>query len=104
MKCPEGFLDRRNDRSKHSFSLQRACLTVHRPSHRCGSTQAKDRQRAATGRLIQNMTLQDPQDDDRDRGARSDVVRYTTEGADEHINKRSLKNDEEPWTDRERQR
>ena len=50
------------------------------------------------------MTIQDPKDDYRYLGVRGEVVSYTTEGADEHINKLSLKYDDEPWTYRETQK
>jgi PPOX class probable F420-dependent enzyme len=50
------------------------------------------------------MTIQDPKDDYRYLGVRGEVVSYTTEGADEHINKLSLKYDNEPWTYRETQK
>ena len=50
------------------------------------------------------MTIQDPNDAYRYLGVRGEVVSYTTEGADEHINKLSLKYDNEPWTYRETQR
>ncbi len=50
------------------------------------------------------MTIQDPNDLYRYLGIRGEVVSYTTEGADEHINKLSLRYDNEPWTYRETQR
>ena len=50
------------------------------------------------------MTIQDPQDYYRYLGVRGEVVSYTTEGADEHINKLSLKYDNEPWVYRETQK
>jgi PPOX class probable F420-dependent enzyme len=43
------------------------------------------------------MTIQDPNDPYRYLGIRGEVVNYTTEGADEHINKLSLKYDNRPW-------
>ena len=50
------------------------------------------------------MTIQDPNDFYRYLGVRGEVVSYTTEGADEHINKLSIKYDNEPWTYRETQK
>src|SRR5262245_12211132 len=50
------------------------------------------------------MTIQDPNDPYRYLGVRGKVVSYTTEGADEHINKLSLKYDNKPWTYRETQK
>ena len=50
------------------------------------------------------MTIQDPNDPYRYLGVRGKVVGYTTEGADEHINKLSLKYDDKPWIYRETQR
>jgi PPOX class probable F420-dependent enzyme len=43
------------------------------------------------------MVIQDPDDPYRYLGMRGEVVSSTTEGADEHINKLSLKYDGEPW-------
>jgi PPOX class probable F420-dependent enzyme len=50
------------------------------------------------------MTLQDPNDFYRYLGMRGEVVSYTREGADEHINKLSVKYDNKPWNYREGQR
>ena len=50
------------------------------------------------------MTIQDPVDPYRYLGIRGDVIGYTTEGADEHINKLSLRYDNEPWTSRKAQK
>ena len=50
------------------------------------------------------MTIQDPKDRYRYLGIRGEVVSYTTEGADEHINKLSLRYDDEPWKPRKEQR
>ena len=50
------------------------------------------------------MTLQDPNDFYRYLGIRGEVVGYTREGADEHINKLSLKYDNKPWIRKQNQR
>jgi len=50
------------------------------------------------------MTIQDPHELYRYFGIRGEVVSYTTEGADEHINKLSLRYDNEPWTERAAQK
>ena len=50
------------------------------------------------------MTLQDPDDFYRYLGMRGEVVSYTREGADEHINQLSVKYDNKPWKYREGQR
>jgi PPOX class probable F420-dependent enzyme len=50
------------------------------------------------------MTIQDPNDQYRYLGIRGEVVGFTTEGADEHINQLSLKYYERPWKYREGQR
>jgi PPOX class probable F420-dependent enzyme len=50
------------------------------------------------------MTLQDPNDFYRYLGMRGEVVSYTREGADEHINRLSVKYDDKPWTYNEGQR
>lgn len=62
----------------------------------------KDRNMKARPQVA--MTIQDPDDRYRYVGIRGEVVGYTTEGADEHINKLSLQYDGEPWTYRETQR
>ena len=50
------------------------------------------------------MVIQDPTDQDRYLGMRGEVVGFTREGADEHINWLSLKYYGKPWTYREGQR
>ena len=50
------------------------------------------------------MTIQDPNDTYRYLGVRGEVVGYTREGADEHINKLSLKYDNKSWILKESQR
>jgi PPOX class probable F420-dependent enzyme len=50
------------------------------------------------------MTIQDPADPYRYLGIRGEVVGYTTEGADEHINHLALKYGDKPWTYRPEQR
>lgn len=62
----------------------------------------KDRNMKARPRVA--MTIQDPADRYRYLGVRGEVVAYTREGADEHINKLSLKYDEEPWKTKPDQR
>jgi len=50
------------------------------------------------------MVIQDPADQDRYLGIRGEVVGYTREGADEHINRLSLKYYGKTWKYREGQR
>jgi len=50
------------------------------------------------------MTIQDPNKIYRYLGIRGEVVSYTTEGANEHINMLSLRYDDEPWVERASQR
>jgi PPOX class probable F420-dependent enzyme len=50
------------------------------------------------------MVIQDPSEQDRYLGIRGEVVGYTKEGADEHINRLSLKYYNRPWTYQEGQR
>lgn len=50
------------------------------------------------------MVIQDPKDQDRYLGMRGEVVEFTREGADEHINRLSLKYYGKPWRYREGQR
>ena len=56
---------------------------------------AKDRNMKARPRVA--MTVQDPRDPYRYLGIRGEVVSYTREGADEHINALSLKYDGKPY-------
>jgi PPOX class probable F420-dependent enzyme len=62
----------------------------------------KDRNMKARPKVA--MTLQDPNDFYRYLGMRGEVIGYTREGADEHINQLSLKYDNKPWQYREGQR
>ncbi len=62
----------------------------------------KDRNMKARPRVA--MVIQDPTDQDRYLGMRGEVVGYTREGADEHINRLSLKYYNKPWKYREGQR
>lgn len=62
----------------------------------------KDRNMKARPRVA--MVIQDPDNQDRYLGMRGEVVSYTREGADEHINRLSLKYYNKPWTYREGQR
>ena len=62
----------------------------------------KDRNMKARPQVA--MVIQDPADQDRYLGMRGEVVDYTREGADEHINQLSLKYYGKPWKYREGQR
>jgi len=62
----------------------------------------KDKNMKARSRV--SMVIQDPDEKERYLGMRGEVVDYTREGADEHINKLSLKYNNKPWTYREGQR
>ena len=50
------------------------------------------------------MVIQDPKEQDRYLGMRGEVVEYTKEGVDEHINRLSLKYYDRPWKYTEGQR
>lgn len=50
------------------------------------------------------MVIQDPENQDRYLGMRGEVLGSTREGADEHINRLSLKYYGKPWTHQEGQR
>ena len=63
---------------------------------------AKDRNMKARPQVA--MVIQDPANQDRYLGMRGEVVGYTREGADEHINRLSLKYYQKPWTYKEGQR
>jgi len=63
---------------------------------------SKDRNMKARPHVA--MVIQDPADQDRYLGMRGEVVGYTREGADEHINRLSLKYYGKPWTYREGER
>lgn len=62
----------------------------------------KDKNMKARPRVA--MVIQDPNNQDRYLGVRGEVVEFTREGADEHINRLSLKYYDKPWTYREGQR
>ena len=62
----------------------------------------KDRNMKVRPRVA--MVIQDPDNQDRYLGIRGEVAGYTREGADEHINRLSLKYYNKPWTYREGQR
>ena len=62
----------------------------------------KDKNMKARPRVA--MVIQDPNNQDRYLGMRGEVVEFTREGADEHINRLSLKYYNKPWTYREGQR
>lgn len=49
------------------------------------------------------MVIQDPHKQTRYLGIRGEVIGYTKEGADEHINRLSLKYDGKPWSPRQGQ-
>ena len=115
MNFPEGFFDLLNDQSKALlylatimpdgspqvtpvwFDIDGEHILINTNEGR-----VKDRNMKARPRVA--MTIQDPNDPYRYLGVRGEVVNYTTTGADEHINKLSLKYDDEPWTYRESQR
>ena len=63
---------------------------------------AKDRNMRARPRVA--MVIQDPRNQTRYLGIRGEVIGHTKEGADEHINRLSLKYYGKPWTYREGQR
>lgn len=58
----------------------------------------KDRNMRARPRVA--MVIQDPRNQERYLGIRGEVIGYTKEGADEHINRLSLKYDGRPWSPR----
>ena len=62
----------------------------------------KDKNMKARPRVA--MAIQDPNKQDRYLGMRGEVVGYTKEGADEHINRLSLKYYNRPWEYKEGQR
>ena len=115
MHFPEGFLDLLNDNSKALlylatimpdgspqvtpvwFEIDGEHILINTNEGR-----VKDRNMRVRPKVA--MTIQDPQDAYRYLGVRGEVVSYTTEGADEHINKLSLKYDNEPWIYRESQK
>ena len=115
MNFPEEFQDLLNDDSKAFlylatlmsdgspqvtpvwFSIEGGHILVNTNQGRVKDKNMKARPKVA-------MTIQDPNDRYRYLGIRGEVVSYTTEGADEHIHKLSLKYDDEPWTPRPEQR
>lgn len=115
MKFPERFIDLLNDDSKALLYLATS-MSDSSPQvtpvwfeadgeHILINTnegRVKDRNMKARRKVA--MTIQDPNDPYRYLGIRGEVVNYTREGADEHINKLSLKYDNKPWKYRAGQR
>jgi PPOX class probable F420-dependent enzyme len=115
MNFPEEFFDLLNDASKALlylatvmpdgspqvtpvwFDTEGEQILVNTNEGRVKDRNMKDRPNVA-------MTIQDPNDPYRYLGVRGEVVGYTRKGADEHINKLSLKYDNKPWIRRENQR
>ena len=115
MNFPEQFLDLLNDDSKALlylatimpdgspqvtpvwFDIDGEHILINTNEQRVKDKNMRVRSKVA-------MTIQDPNDIYRYLGVRGEVVSYTTEGADEHINKLSIKYDNEPWTYRETQK
>lgn len=62
----------------------------------------KDRNMKARSKVA--MAIQDPNDPYRYLGVRGEVIGYTREGANEHINSLSIRYDNKPWKPREGQR
>ena len=62
----------------------------------------KDKNMKARPRVA--LVIQDPNNQDRYLGMRGEVIGFTREGADEHINQLSLKYYNKPWAYREGQR
>jgi PPOX class probable F420-dependent enzyme len=79
------------------FSIDGEHVLINTNEGRTKDTNMKVRPRVA-------MVIQDPGNQDRYLGMRGRVVGYTREGADEHINRLSLKYYGRPWTYREGQR
>ena len=68
------------------------------------SNEGRTKDKSMKARPKVAMTIQDPHDQDRYLGIRGEVVGSTKEGADEYINRLSLKYYNKPWTHREGQR
>ena len=79
------------------FSIDGDCVLINTNEGRTKDKNMKARPRVA-------MVIQDPNNQDRYLGMRGEVVEFTREGADEHINRLSLKYYNKPWTYREGQR
>jgi PPOX class probable F420-dependent enzyme len=115
MKFPERFLDLLSKDSKALLYLATS-MSDGSPQvtpvwfdtdgeHVCINTnegRVKDRNMKARPKVA--MAIQDPNDSYRYLGIRGEVISYTREGADEHINKLSLKYDDKPWKYRKGQR
>ena len=115
MSFPEEYLDLLNDQSKAMlylatlmsdgspqvtpvwFSTEGEYILINTNEGRVKDINMKARPKVA-------MTIQDPNKIYRYLGIRGEVVSYTTEGADEHINMLSIRYDSEPWTYQETQR
>ena len=115
MKFPKGFLDLLSENSKALLYLATIMpdgspqvtpvwFDVDGEHILINTNEGRVKDRNMKARPNVAMTIQDPNDDYRYLGVRGAVVGYTTEGADEHINKLSLKYDDKPWTYRKTQR
>ncbi len=115
MKLPEKFLDLLKDETK-AFLYLATSMPDGSPQvtpvwfdtdgeHILVNTsegRVKDRNMKARPKVA--MVIQDPSIPYRYLGVRGKVVEHTTKGADEHINKLSLKYDNQPWTYRKGQK
>jgi PPOX class probable F420-dependent enzyme len=115
MSFPEEYQDLINDKSKALlylatimpdgspqvtpvwFSTDGEHILINTNEGRTKDRNMKERPKVA-------MTIQDPNKIYRYFGIRGEVVSYTSEGADEHINMLSLRYDDEPWTYKETQK
>jgi PPOX class probable F420-dependent enzyme len=79
------------------FSIDGEDVLINTNEGRTKDKNMKSRPRVA-------MVIQDPANQDRYLGMRGEVVGFTREGANEHINRLSLKYYGKPWTIREGQR
>jgi PPOX class probable F420-dependent enzyme len=79
------------------FSTDGEHILINTNEGRAKDKNMKERPRVA-------MVIQDPDNRDRYLGMRGEVVGFTREGADEHINQLSLKYYDKPWTYRQGQR
>jgi PPOX class probable F420-dependent enzyme len=115
MNFPEGFLDLLNDKSKALLYLATIMpdgspqvtpvwFDIDGEHILINTNEGRVKDRNMKARLKVAMTIQDPNDPYRYLGVRGEVVGYTTEGADEHINKLSIRYDDKSWSYRETQR
>jgi PPOX class probable F420-dependent enzyme len=108
MNFPENYLDLLSENSKAFLYLATVMsdgspqvtpvwFSVDGEHILINTAERRTKERNMKARPKVGMVIQDPNDPYRYLGIRGEIVSYTNEGADEHINALSLKYDGKPW-------